>query len=174
LKGGNTQEFWKYQADSAKWTELDTMPLVGQGSLKKKKVKNGADVVPVQGTIYALKGNGTFEYWRYVPGTGTRYQGSGTRDGVMAQATTANRPALTIGPNPLRAGFVTIHLNPRLLGSLNPAISIYDASGRRVLYSSFGTRTSSLRLDLRSMPAGAYFLRLEAGGFRAAAALLKL
>jgi hypothetical protein len=43
------------------------------------------------------------------------------------------------------------------------ALRIYDATGRLV-HSSFGLRTSAFHLDLRSMPAGVYLLRLDAAG----------
>lgn len=42
-------------------------------------------------------------------------------------------------------------------------LRIFDASGRLV-YSSSGIRTSSLELNLGSMPSGVYVLRLDAGG----------
>jgi hypothetical protein len=42
------------------------------------------------------------------------------------------------------------------------ALRIYDTEGRLVR-SSFGLRTSPFRLDLRSMPAGVYYLRLTSG-----------
>jgi hypothetical protein len=43
------------------------------------------------------------------------------------------------------------------------SLSVFDINGR-VVHSSFGLRTSTFRLDLRSMPDGVYFARLEAGG----------
>jgi hypothetical protein len=48
---------------------------------------------------------------------------------------------------------------------------MFDASGRLV-HSAFGIRTSSFRLDLRSMPDGVYLLRLDSGGRFATAHLV--
>ena len=91
LKGGNTQQFWKYTPSSDSWTELDTVPNYGSTG-RKKRVKYGADIVCINGTFYALKGNKTLEFWRYVlpPSdwyfglAGAGYYGQGKVDGPGA------------------------------------------------------------------------------------------
>ncbi len=75
LKGGNTQEFWKYVPASDSWAELDTLPQFGY-SQQKKRVKDGGDITTDGAVLYALKGNKTLELWRYVP------SGSGTPPGT--------------------------------------------------------------------------------------------
>jgi hypothetical protein len=65
--------------------------------------------------------------------------------------------AFSVAPNPA-SGVVRIEYS--LPANIAANLRMYDISGRPV-YSSFGLRASSLRLDLRSMPAGVYLLRLE-------------
>ena len=74
LKGGNTQEFWRYNPSTDSWHELDTLPQYGTSGLKKM-VKGGGDIVPQAdgSALYALKGNNTREFWRGVPQTETSY-----------------------------------------------------------------------------------------------------
>jgi len=67
LKGGNTGEFWRYDPATDVWVELDTLPTFGSTG-KRKKVKHGGDIVNADGVLYALKGNKTREFWRYIPG----------------------------------------------------------------------------------------------------------
>ena len=74
-------------------------------------------------------------------------------------------PMLAVLGNPARG---SVRLKLQLPAGQLAALSVYDAAGRLV-HSSFGLRTSSFRLDLRSRPAGLYFLRLDAGGARATA-----
>ncbi len=64
LKGGNTQQFFWYNPLEDKWTELDTLPSIGSYG-KKKRVKQGGDLVSCNGISYALKGNKTLEFWEY-------------------------------------------------------------------------------------------------------------
>jgi hypothetical protein len=69
---------------------------------------------------------------------------------------------MTIAPNPLASGFVTVRFSSPLR---SPAtLAIYNAAGRLV-HSSFGIRTSSFRLDLRSIPAGVYVVKLTSEGY---------
>ncbi|MBN2538372.1 PD40 domain-containing protein [candidate division WOR-3 bacterium] len=72
LKGGNTQQFFKYDTTERMWSELDTVPTNGSTG-KKKRVKKGADIVycPGSGALYALKGNKTREFWEYGSGAGS-------------------------------------------------------------------------------------------------------
>jgi len=72
--------------------------------------------------------------------------------------TPARRVALSVEPNP-SSGVVRVEWS--LPASSEPAtLRVCDSQGRLV-HSSLGIRTSSFRLDLRSMPAGVYLLRLE-------------
>jgi len=72
---------------------------------------------------------------------------------------------LAVLGNPARA-FLRLRLEiPR---GQTGALTVYDAAGRRV-HSSSGLRTSSFAIDLRSMAAGIYFVRLKAGASEATA-----
>jgi hypothetical protein len=68
--------------------------------------------------------------------------------------------AFAVTPNPCRSS-VRLHLSTLLPPHFS--LGIYDVTGRLV-HSTFGLRTSSFRLDLRSMPAGVYLLKLEYDG----------
>jgi hypothetical protein len=77
FKGNNSQELWTYRPDSGStWAELETIPQVGSAG-RKKRVKNGGDVAVCGSVIYALKGNNTREFWRYVPVPTSSWSGSG-------------------------------------------------------------------------------------------------
>ncbi len=171
LKGGNTTELWKYLAAADSWQEQEAMPELGSTG-KKKKVKLGGDITPYvsgrSGMCFALKGNKTQEFWMYTPGSTVLPLATGraARSGVLASAFDRRPAGFTITPNPLRSGFATLCWDMTQVPGISdrvPSISIYDASGRRVLRSSFGIRTSSLPLDLRGLSAGVYTVRLNAG-----------
>lgn len=90
--------------------------------------------------------------------------------GVAEPRTNPTRPrglTLSCEPNPCRSSTV-LHLTAEPLDHSTAALRIYDSQGRLV-HSSFGIRASSFRLDLRSMPAGAYFIRCDAAGEHATA-----
>jgi hypothetical protein len=67
LKGGNTQEFWQYDAATRAWAEMETIPSLGSTG-KQRKVKAGGDITNAGGTLFAFKGNKTLEMWRCAPG----------------------------------------------------------------------------------------------------------
>ncbi|MBM3322300.1 T9SS type A sorting domain-containing protein, partial [candidate division WOR-3 bacterium] len=167
FKGNNSQEFWRFLAPVGPWTELDTLPMTAPGSLKKKKVKAGADLVGYGpwDVLYGLKGNATYEFWCYTPAASTTSAAGMVQSGVTAigLGSSATR-VMTVSPNPLKARIAAIHLNPRFPESSIPVVSIFDAGGRLVRRSVFSTRQSSVTLDLSGLTAGVYLLRLEAGG----------
>jgi hypothetical protein len=80
--------------------------------------------------------------------------------------------SLRCEPNPCR-GATMVSFQPQAASTQPATLRVYDSQGR-VVHSEFGLRASSFRLDLRSMPAGTYFCRLEAGDDLATAVLLKL
>ncbi|MEO0083059.1 MAG: T9SS type A sorting domain-containing protein [candidate division WOR-3 bacterium] len=63
IKGGNSQDFWQYDIDSDQWAELDTIPR----GLGGKKIGSGGALCYLNGKVYLLKGNKTFEFWEYTP-----------------------------------------------------------------------------------------------------------
>jgi len=77
------------------------------------------------------------------------------------------RLSFSVTPNPATSGFVVLSFTGPLdhLTTGPLSLSLFNISGRLVLHSSLATRNSSLRLDLRSMPAGVYVLRASAGTF---------
>jgi hypothetical protein len=120
-------------------------------------------MVNVDGTLFALKGNKTNELWRYALGSANASQPS--REGVMAaQAFDTRRSPfdVALSSNPLASGFAVLRYNLPPGGTA--AVEVFTASGRLV-YSSFGIRNSSFRLDLRSMPAGVYLVKVTTEGF---------
>jgi len=78
--------------------------------------------------------------------------------------------AVTCEPNPCR-GTTTVGLKLQASSSKPVALRVYDASGCLV-HSESGLRTSSFRLDLWSMPVGAYFVRCDVAGQHATARLV--
>jgi hypothetical protein len=163
LKGGNTQEFWRFGLDSLNWREYDTIPAIGSTG-KKKRVKVGGDIVAGPEAFYAFKGNKCLELWRYVipPPMPADRPGPG---GVAAGETPAEQPGLTVGPNPPAGGAVTVRYTLPAGGSAS--IRVYDASGRVVLERGLAARSGALRLDLRGLSAGVYLVKLEAAGYSA-------
>jgi hypothetical protein len=79
-------------------------------------------------------------------------------------------------PNPLRTGVATVRWDMTQFGSADRGrvpsrVTVYDATGRLV-YSSVVPRASSFPLDLRSVRAGVYLVRLTVGGFSATQKLI--
>ncbi len=87
LKGNNTQELW-HLVPGGYWSEQETIPKVGSSG-KKKGVKAGGDIAAGDGILYAVKGSGINELWRYRPDTTSSWgtasyeirRGPGSTDG---------------------------------------------------------------------------------------------
>jgi hypothetical protein len=101
LKGCNTQEFWRYDTAANGWFELDTMPRYGS-ALKKKRVKDGGDITSDRNVFYALKGNKTLEFWRYVPQAETSYDwpGAGYAERGQSGQADGGETGLSSGDDP--------------------------------------------------------------------------
>lgn len=64
---GNYGDFFKYNVISNTWTELRQLnqKIYLNRDGKKKKVKDGAGLAYLNGTVYLLKGGNTYEFWKY-------------------------------------------------------------------------------------------------------------
>jgi hypothetical protein len=64
FKGNNTQEFYRYNVHRDSWYEAETIPYNSRTA--RKRVKAGAQLAAdTAGAVWALKGNNTFDLWRY-------------------------------------------------------------------------------------------------------------
>jgi hypothetical protein len=166
LKGGNTQEFWKYDAaDSGKWTELDTIDAVGSTG-KKKKVKAGGDIQAVYelGALFAFKGNKTNEFWRYGVPLALASAPRTDRSGVMGSPTASRSGTMVLAPNPLVTGHANVQFSIPRAGRVS--VRVTDVTGRIVLaQTAVAGRAGAIGLDLRTLSAGVYLVRLDADGF---------
>ncbi|MFO7651649.1 MAG: exo-alpha-sialidase [bacterium] len=165
LKGGNSQDFFRYSILRDTWDEIDTMPIFGS-ALRRKRVKAGADITRSDAldVFFALKGNKTRELWMYVPGTpyatrSTQY----ARTGVQGEGRAASGVVLLV-PSPAR-GTATIRWHSSF-ANRHSTLSLYDAAGRAVLARSLDLSVSG-SLSLSGLPAGVYLVKLSSPGFTA-------
>ncbi len=165
LKGGSTVAFYRCDLADFSWTRLTDMPVLGSTG-KKKRVGSGADLVYLaERAFFALKGNKTLEFYRYVEppadnGLPSKLGGSGIQD---LQALHPNR-TLRISPNPVVSGTTTLRL---LLPKPGPvSVTIYDIAGRSVLHKAYraGRSAHSVGLDLCKLASGVYLVKLDANG----------
>jgi hypothetical protein len=164
LKGGNTQQFFRYAADRDTWQESDTMPTYGSAG-RRKRVKDGADIVCMLNAFWALKGNRTREMWRYGPDSGSV---ATTPAPVKSGVAGASGPVLGVGdfdvrPNPLSGGGALHYAVPF---ATTVEARLYDATGRavRTLLSARSVAgRGALRLDTGGLARGVYLLRLDIG-----------
>jgi hypothetical protein len=177
LKGGNTQEFWRYRfhPDST-WRELTDIPMALYGH--RVKVKRGSGMTSVDSVIFCLKGSSSYEFWEYKPSADSAdtvpgFSGAADREGVMAdkEALDLSRPWLVAYPNPTRIG-LTISYN--LTGTAPTHLRVYDAAGKLVASLWDATRPrgryvahwNALAAGGGRVAAGVYFVKLESGGSR--------
>jgi hypothetical protein len=160
LAGNSTREFWK-QVLGSKWSRLDDIPA---------QVGAGGDICASGDKLFALSGGLTNKFWCYSPYGAVGAQPS--PDGVTAAQALDIRHStfdISLSPNPLSGKSATVRCNLPNAGSAR--VEVFNSSGRLV-HSSLVTRQSSIRLDLRSLPAGVYVVRVEADGHSAAQKLV--
>ena len=163
LKGGNTQEFWRYDVGGNSWAELETMPRSGTGG--SRKVKAGGDVIGYGGgAFFALKGNKTRELWRYVSATaGAPAAPDRAREGVMAGPGPLGLRAMRIAPNPVtgQSARVCYRLPCGGVGT----VTVCDAAGRVVLRRDCPLAAAgAVELPVAGLASGVYVVSLGSNG----------
>ncbi len=164
LKGGNTNEFWKYRVSRDTWDEIDSMPTMGS-TAKKKRVKYGADIVYGLYAFWSLKGNKTREFWRYGLSLDVMDgRSSMVRSGVAGSPVSIRSGwNFAVAPNPLGKGGVLRYSVPY---PVPLSLRLYDAVGRAVKTICTGrvlSGTGAIRLDAEGLARGVYLLRIDAG-----------
>jgi hypothetical protein len=140
LKGGNTLILYGYDADAATWTQLEDMP----AGIAGRRVKAGGDIDgDGTGVLYALKGNRTAEFYRYVVEDKSPH--SGVASEVRAPGASRLPPAATI----IRG---VLNLTPDISNPTSDIV-LLDAAGRRVVSLKPG------RNDVSALAPGVYFVR---------------
>jgi serine protease AprX len=68
LKASNTQDFARFtpNATTGTWASLETIPLGTKATFDGKKPKKGASITAYDKSVYALRGNNTPGFWKYI------------------------------------------------------------------------------------------------------------
>jgi hypothetical protein len=167
LKGGGTREFWTWQADSDKWTQLEDMPAGGG-----KPVKGGGALTRANDKLFAFKGNNTLEFFSYTPGTAVSSEQIAGSSAQTGDAQRAPAFSLSVSPTLFRMGATIRYSLPR---AGNASLKLYDITGQLITtlasgYHSAGT--SSLRLSPSSLSSGIYVLKLATSNTTTTAKLI--
>jgi len=172
FKGGNTQSYWKYYPDSDQWVQLreDTLRRYTALTDRRRGVKHGADLVYYgDGLFYALKGNRTYELWRWFVRPEATVP---DRPGVMAQVMTKAEPQMTTVPNPA-SGLTTVRMVGEAATWSGGVVRVFDIEGRCVFTRPLGhSTTGTLVLDTRRLSGGVYLVRFDADGCSTTAKLV--
>jgi len=156
LKGGKSGEFWFFDVARDTWVEAgaDSFPTPPGTKLPYA----GADICYGAGKIYALRGNKTFEFWRYNANLPLEF--GGYSPGPQAGNTPLPRLRFAVAPNPF-AGRTQFRYALPAAGRVR--LVLYDAAGRlaRVVQDGWQERGEHvLALQSEGLAAGVYVARL--------------
>lgn len=161
LKGGNSNEFWKYEADSDRWTQLSDVP-AGSG----KNVKGGGAIVYVASktALYVTKGNNTPDFFRY--GLAADFAGGSTAaPNISADVTPVVSYELKAVPNPFSGRLLVNYALPK---AGNVTLKVYDVTGKVVSVLAQGRVEAgryTAQLDGTQMARGIYLLKLQSDDY---------
>lgn len=175
LKGGNTNEFWKYELASNTWRQMlpESLWSIPYGPTGKKRVKGGGALVVLEtekgrgeGEIYASKGNNADEFYEhdapmestftinYIPG-----------ENILAKPIINIDFNLSIYPNPA-TNLTTIRYN--LPDAKAITLKLYNITGSLVKAheNPSPTKDGIIFLDTKALPSGVYILRFNSGDIK--------
>jgi len=161
LKGGNTKEFWSYQADSDKWMQLPDVP-AGSG----KNVKGGGAITYAGSptpALYVLNGNNTLDFFKYGL-TGFSTLVTGSSPDVQTSSIRNPQSSMRIAPNPF-SNATTISYALSRPG--NVSLKVYDITGTLVTTLTEGHADAGsycAHVDATRLARGIYLLKLESEG----------
>jgi hypothetical protein len=169
LKGGNTNEFWRYQIVGDTYVQMDSLYDVPLGPTGKKRVKAGGALTMIpSGTgagLYAAKGANTQEF--YYHGLPTfaitlKSTNDSKAEGAMDKNIATGNFKLTIAPNPA-VNLTAVHYTLPKAGPVS--FKLYDVTGAavRTYANTNPTKDGVWMIDAKALPSGVYILRFNAG-----------
>jgi hypothetical protein len=163
LKGGNTNEFWKYDIAANNWSQMDALWDIPAGS--GKKVKSGGTMTLLNNEFYVAKGAKTPEFYKHAAPTKAIAAISNpevTNEGKMGEKVTTNEFRLSIVPNPA-TNLTTISYNlPKAEKASLKLYSVYGTMAKSY-NNSIPTKNGVIVINAKDLPAGVYMLRFNAG-----------
>ncbi len=169
LKGGKTNEFWKYDIGADNWEQMNPADIwdipIGGG----REVKSGGALCMLDNFFYAVKGNKTCEFYRHGPPASalTMNSHSTFSEGLMEKKSRLDQFRFTITPNPVN-NIMMVKYN--LPSSGQASIKLYNVNGELIksyIHSNI-TNNGNIGIDVKLLPSGVYILRLESGNFKVA------
>lgn len=169
IKGGKINEFWQYTpADT--WIGLETIPHRQSPNPKYNKQsvpKTGAALAcDNNGYVYLLKGNGTAEFWQYIPNqsiNATIRLSNPNIQGGKTNSTNSQIKTLTISPNPFnKQTIISYAVNKE--GMI--ALKLFDINGNLIKiltdkYHQVGNYSLVLENQNCKLAQGVYFLTIQ-------------
>uniref|UniRef100_A0A7C6A9V1 T9SS type A sorting domain-containing protein n=1 Tax=candidate division WOR-3 bacterium TaxID=2052148 RepID=A0A7C6A9V1_UNCW3 len=173
LKGGNTNEFWKYDLVTNNWMQMvpDSLWSIPVGA-SQKRVKGGGALVVLEtekgrgeGEIYAAKGNNTDEFYEHDAPESIFTITYHPSENIKAKKITSDVFNLLIYPNPT-ANLTTVRYT--LPNANAVSLKLYNIAG--LLVKSYEnptpTQNGTLFIDTKGLSSGVYILRFNSGDIR--------
>ncbi|MEO0132127.1 MAG: choice-of-anchor J domain-containing protein [candidate division WOR-3 bacterium] len=160
---GNSYEFWRYNIQTNSWRACDN---IINSPAYNKKVGAGAALTAVDGTIYALKGNNTPDFFKYKPNPNMNDENIlslHTQKAITTEKTTElGQVSLNLNSNIVST---TLKINYTTTTATSLITKLYTINGQ--LVASFSSEltpanNSVLTINLPKLPAGIYFVKLDA------------
>jgi N-acetylneuraminic acid mutarotase len=168
---GSYNELFAYDVAANTWSTGTLLPLTGSSG-KKKKVKDGAGIAWLNGSLFALKGGGTRELWNYSasaktwaqlpdmpPGAGKPVKGGGglTAASDALFALKGNNTLEFYTYTPAGYGSLLMASSPSTQGSIRPQVTGFKLDAVPTI---LRNPQSALRISYTLPRAGAFSLKL--------------
>jgi hypothetical protein len=168
LKGGNTNEFWKYDIGADNWEQMSPADIWDIPTGSGKKVKSGGALCVLDNFFYAVKGNKTCEFYRHGPPVSALAMNSnptnteGSMENECLNHISALPQVVSIIPNPAN-NVTTVKYNLPAPGPVS--IKLYSISGELVKSYTHSNMNKNglITIDAKLLPCGVYILRFDSG-----------
>ncbi|MCX7785525.1 MAG: choice-of-anchor J domain-containing protein [candidate division WOR-3 bacterium] len=169
FRGGNTRHFLLYNDSANSWKIKED---IWVSPYRPKNIKNGAALVSGNNAIYALKGNKTQEFLKYVPPPtssekeGPSYPPTSSDPALLSTSSEINQTRFTVQPNIITANKVLLKYQ---LANLTPiTIKVYNITGALITTNTYQVenKTGIIPIDITHIASGIYFLKVESDGIK--------